>query len=61
MTTRGRTGTPRRGDTGQTVTEYLMILGIVTAIIIVLTKIIVPGVAIGVIGLLEHMVVYVSS
>jgi hypothetical protein len=51
----------RRGELGQTVTEYLMILGIVTAIIIVLTKIIVPGVTIGVIGLLEHMVVYVSS
>jgi hypothetical protein len=60
MTTRGRLRA-RRGELGQTVTEYLMILGIVTAIIIVLTKIIVPGVAIGVLGLLEHMVVYVSS
>ncbi len=58
---RGRLQRARRGEPGQTVTEYLMILGIVTAIIIVLTKIIVPGVTIGVIGLLEHMVVYVSS
>ncbi len=61
MTTRGRSGTPRRGDTGQTATEYLMILGIVTAIIIALTKMIVPAVARGVLGLLTHMVVYVSS
>jgi uncharacterized membrane protein len=53
--------TPRRSERGQTVTEYLMILGIVTAIIIVLTKIIAPGIAIGVIALLEHMVVFVSS
>jgi Flp pilus assembly pilin Flp len=61
MTMRGRLRRTRRGELGQTVTEYLMILGIVTAIIIVLTKIIVPGIAIGVLGLLEHMVVYVSS
>ena len=60
MTRRGP-GTPRRGDAGQTATEYLMILGIVTAIIIVLTKMIVPAVARGVLGLLTHMVVYVSS
>ncbi len=52
---------PRRGDAGQTVTEYLMILGIITAIIIALTKMIVPAVARGVLGLLTHMVVYVSS
>jgi Flp pilus assembly pilin Flp len=50
-----------RQEDGQTVSEYLMILGLVTAIIIALTKIIVPGVALGVLGLLEHMVVYVSS
>jgi len=43
------------------VTEYLMILGIVTAIIIALTKMIVPAVARGVLALLTHMVVYVSS
>jgi hypothetical protein len=61
MTARGQTGRPRGGETGQTVTEYLMILGIVTAIIIALTKMIVPAVARGVLGLLTHMVVYVSS
>jgi Flp pilus assembly pilin Flp len=53
--------TTRRGERGQTMTEYLMILGIITAMIIAVTKIIVPGIAIGVLGLLEHMVVYVSS
>jgi hypothetical protein len=53
--------TPRVSDAGQTATEYLMILGIITAIIIALTKMIVPAVARGVIGFLEHMVVFVSS
>jgi Flp pilus assembly pilin Flp len=54
--------TPRaRDDAGQTATEYLMILGIITAIIVALTKMIVPAVARGVIGFLEHMVVFVSS
>lgn len=61
MTTRGRARLARRGDAGQTVTEYLMILGIITAIIIALTKMIVPAVAHGVLALLTHMVVYVSS
>jgi Flp pilus assembly pilin Flp len=66
MTTRSGPGTPRRGfdvhsSAGQTVTEYLMILGFITAVIIALTKLIVPAVARGVLGLLTHMVVYVSS
>jgi Flp pilus assembly pilin Flp len=61
MTAGGHWRRALRAELGQTVTEYLMILGIVTAIIIALTKIIVPGVAIGVLGLLEHMAVYVSS
>jgi Flp pilus assembly pilin Flp len=51
----------RRDDVGQTVTEYLMILGFITSVIIVLTKWIVPAVARGVLGLLTHMVVFVSS
>jgi protein-S-isoprenylcysteine O-methyltransferase Ste14 len=61
---RGRAGRPksrRRADAGQTVTEYLMILGFITSVIIVLTKWIVPAVARGVLGLLTHMVVFVSS
>jgi Flp pilus assembly pilin Flp len=57
----GRPGPPRRGNAGQTVTEYLMILGFITAVIIALTKLIVPAIARGVLGLLEHMVLYVSS
>jgi Flp pilus assembly pilin Flp len=61
MTTRGRPGPSRRGNAGQTVTEYLMILGFITAVIIALTKLIVPAIARGVLGLLEHMVLYVSS
>jgi hypothetical protein len=61
MTRRGRPGPARRGDAGQTVTEYLMILGFITSVIIVLTKWIVPAIARGVLGLLTHMVVYVSS
>jgi len=43
------------------VSEYLMILGFITSVIIVLTKWIVPAVARGVLGLLTHMVVFVSS
>ncbi len=61
MTTGGRPGAARRGDAGQTATEYLMILGFITAIIIALTKLIVPAIARGVLGLLEHMVLYVST
>jgi Flp pilus assembly pilin Flp len=66
MTTQCGPGTPRRdrvfqSSAGQTVTEYLMILGFITAVIIALTKLIVPAVARGVLGLLTHMVVYVSS
>jgi len=56
-----RRGQPCGREAGQTVTEYLMILGIITAIIIALTKMIVPAVARGVLGFLEHTAVYVSS
>lgn len=55
---RTRTRHPERG---QTATEYLMILGILTAIIIALQKMIVPAIAHGVLALLDHMVVFVSS
>jgi hypothetical protein len=50
-----------RGEGGQTVTEYLMILGILTAIIIALTRMIVPAIARGIIGYLERQVVFVST
>jgi Flp pilus assembly pilin Flp len=39
---RRRRGARRRGDRGQTFTEYLMILGFLTAMIISLTSVIVP-------------------
>jgi hypothetical protein len=50
-----------RGERGQTVTEYLMILGILTAIIIALTRMIVPAIAWGIIGYLQRQVVFVST
>jgi len=50
-----------RDRAGQTVTEYLMIAGLLTAMIIVLTQIIVPGVALPVVDLVRHMVIYLSS
>ena len=50
-----------RDQAGQTVTEYLMIAGLLTAMIIVLTQIIVPGVAYPVVDLVSHMVIYLST
>jgi Flp pilus assembly pilin Flp len=50
-----------RGERGQTVTEYLMILGILTAIIVALTRMIAPAIARGIIGYLERQVVFVST
>jgi hypothetical protein len=52
--TRGR-------EAGQAVTEYLMILGILTAIIIALTKMIAPAIADGMIRYMEKRVIYNSS
>jgi hypothetical protein len=50
-----------RRDAGQTVTEYLMILGILTAIIIALTKMIAPAIADGMIRYMQKRVVYNST
>jgi Flp pilus assembly pilin Flp len=50
-----------RSQRGQTTVEYLMIAGLITAIIISLTKIIVPTMAWVVVKLVRHMAVYVSS
>jgi hypothetical protein len=52
--TRGR-------EAGQAVTEYLMILGILTAIIIALTRMIAPAIADGMIRYMEKRVIYNSS
>jgi Flp pilus assembly pilin Flp len=51
----------RRSQRGQTTVEYLMIAGLITAIIISLTKIIVPAMAWVVVKLVRHMAIYVSS
>ena len=64
MTPRARHARGRRrlrGDAGQTVTEYLMILGILTAIIIALTKMIAPAIADGMLRYMERRVVFNSS
>ena len=51
----------RNGEQGQTTTEYLMIAGLLTAIIISLTKIIVPTMAWVVVKLVNHMAIGISS
>lgn len=58
---RRRRRTRGRRDAGQAVTEYLMILGILTAIIIALTKMIAPAIADGMIRYMEKRVIYNSS
>ena len=60
--TRGARGRSKeRGDAGQTVTEYLMILGILTAIIIAITKMVAPAIANGMLRYMERRVVYNST
>jgi Flp pilus assembly pilin Flp len=53
----------RRGgkEGGQTVVEYVMIAGILTAVIIAVTKIVVPALGYVVVELVRHMAVFVSS
>ena len=49
------------GERGQALTEYLMIVGLVTAIIISLTKIIVPVFSYVVVSLVKWMSVHMTS
>ena len=56
MTRRGR-----RSESGQTFTETMMILGILTALIIGLTGIIVPSLSTAIAGLVRHMLVFMGS
>lgn len=49
------------GESGQTTSEYLMIVGLLTAIILSLTRIIVPAMTFVVVRLAEHVAVYISS
>lgn len=48
-------------ESGQTTTEYLMILGLLTAIIVAVTGIIVPFMGNAITRMVRHMVLYVSS
>ncbi len=51
----------RRRRSGQTVTEYLMIVGLLTAMIIALNKIFIPTIAWVVVQLVRQVVIYISS
>jgi hypothetical protein len=51
----------RQREAGQTFTETAMILGILSAIIIGLTGIIVPSFSTAIASLVRHMVVYMGS
>jgi Flp pilus assembly pilin Flp len=46
---------------GQTFTEYVMVLGLISAIIVAVTQIVVPGVAWVVERLVRHTAIYLSS
>lgn len=50
-----------RRDAGQALTEYLMIIGFLTAMIIALTKMIAPAIADGMIRYMEKRVIFNSS
>ncbi len=51
----------RRGRLGQVAVEWLMIAGIMTALLILLGRIIVPTVRYITVVVCEHVVVYISS
>lgn len=53
--------TQRRRQLGQVATEWLMIAGIMTAMLILLGRIIVPTVRYITVVICEHVVVYISS
>ena len=51
----------RPRERGQAATEYLMILGLLTAIIIALTGIIVPTISYAVVRIVTRMAIFLSS
>lgn len=59
--TRHRAPAWRESEAGQTATEMLMMMGLLTAMLISATGIIVPTMRWVVERLVKHMVVYVSS
>lgn len=52
---------PSRDESGQALTEYLMILGLIVAIIVSISRIIVPGVSFAIVSLVRWMSVYMTS
>ena len=50
-----------RGEAGQALVEYLMIVGILTAVIIAVTQIVVPFLGYLMVKLVQHMSVFISS
>lgn len=50
-----------REEDGQTFTEYTMILGLLTSIIIILTGLIVPSVSATILGMIRGMALYLTS
>ncbi len=48
-------------EAGQTFTETVMLLGILSAIIVALTGIVVPGFSTAIAQLVRHMLVYVGA
>jgi Flp pilus assembly pilin Flp len=50
-----------REERGQTLSEYLMIVGLLTAIIISLTQIIVPSLSFVIVHLVQFMSVHLTS
>lgn len=48
-------------ESGQALVEYLMIVGILTAVIIAVTQIVVPFLGYLMVKLVQHMSVFISS
>ncbi len=63
MTLRRRSGRvrEREGERGQTANEYLMIAGLMTAMLIVLSSIIIPTMKLVGVRVVKHMVLHLSS
>jgi hypothetical protein len=52
---------PPAAEHGQTFTEYIMLLGLLSAIIVAVTRIVVPGIAWVIDRLVRHMATYLTS
>jgi Flp pilus assembly pilin Flp len=54
-------GVMKRGNAGQATVEYTMMLGLLTAIIVALTQMIVPAFGKVIVGFVQHVAIYISS